>query len=94
VTGWVLYSPEMGVFVGSCMGLGFWSNLDPVDQPRAPALHPEEWAVACADWDTPPPPDAVLRSVEHSQDGYASRGEIALAGLPVWASEGGDDGIH
>ena len=31
----VLYHPEDGVYLGGFMGLGFWSNLDPVGQPEA-----------------------------------------------------------
>lgn len=27
--------PENGVFLGACLGMGFWSKLDSIDQPSA-----------------------------------------------------------
>ena len=31
----LLHSKELGVYLGSCMGLGFWSELDPAGQTEA-----------------------------------------------------------
>jgi len=28
----VLYNEEMGIYLGSCMGMGFWTKLDSVGQ--------------------------------------------------------------
>jgi hypothetical protein len=32
---YVLVHPEMGIYLGECLGFGFWSKLDPVNQPSA-----------------------------------------------------------
>lgn len=31
----VITHPEWGVYLGNCLGMGFWSELDPVGQPAA-----------------------------------------------------------
>lgn len=31
----LIVHPELGVYIGSAMGMGFWSKLDPVGQPVA-----------------------------------------------------------
>lgn len=35
IKGWVLYNEEIGVFLGECLGLGFWSQLDSCGQNAA-----------------------------------------------------------
>ena len=83
---YVIYTEEEGVYLGSCMGLGFWSKLDAVDQPSAPtfpsAAIAEEYM---AGWDNGRPPAAVVVPVEPDQaDGYASIAACVRAGLPEW----------
>ncbi len=55
----VIVHNEMGVYLGSCMGLGFWTLLDPagqarremltdlLDGPKTGAMHypPNKWAL-------------------------------------------------
>jgi len=31
----VITHPEMGIYLGNCLGLGFWTLIDPVGQPAA-----------------------------------------------------------
>ena len=34
-TEYAIHHPEEGFYLGCCLGLGFWSKLDPVGQPSA-----------------------------------------------------------
>jgi hypothetical protein len=84
----VVSHPEMGIYLGSCLGLGWWSALDPVGQDAA-ATFPDEAAAA----------NYIAQLVEHGHwrehefsitpvmadyGGYATIGEIARVGLPAW----------
>jgi len=35
MSGYVIVHKDMGVYLGACLGLGFWTLLDPVGQPGA-----------------------------------------------------------
>jgi hypothetical protein len=37
----LLTHPEQGVYIGQCLGLGFWSKLDPCGQDKAPTFDEE-----------------------------------------------------
>ena len=80
---YVLYSEEWGVYLGSFLGLGFWSKIDPVGQDGACTFENEEqirdWI---ATWDGGPPPD--WRAVAVPDVGYASIEQCVVAGLPAW----------
>lgn len=41
----VIVHEEMGVYLGSCLGLGFWTKLDPVDQTAAVVFDSPEAAI-------------------------------------------------
>jgi hypothetical protein len=48
----ILCHPEHGVYLGSCMGLGFWSKLDPAGQDCAPTFETQDLAMEYVDsWD-------------------------------------------
>lgn len=50
---YVLYHDEMGIYLGSCMGLGFWTKLDPVGQNEAVTFESSEQALKHAStWDS------------------------------------------
>lgn len=84
----VIYTEDEGVYLGSCLGLGFWSKLDPVGQQSAVTFeNAEEVAIHIQNW--PDDQKVKLRLVEviPDLDGYASIQAIVHAGLPGWLDE-------
>lgn len=82
----VIYTEEEGVYLGHCMGLGFWSKLDPVDLPGAVTFPSADDAEKhMAEWEGGRPPAASLVPVEPdlSHD-CASIEACVRAGLPEW----------
>lgn len=84
---YVLYSEEAGIYLGSCMGLGFWSKMDPAGQDRACTFagkdDVEAWKKSL---DHPENlPDFHLVEVwPDLPDYYASIDACANAQLPRW----------
>ena len=85
----VIYNRSYGVYLGSALGLGFWSKLDPAGQDAAvtfPSVREAKRAVS--NWETRP------TSIQYKQvrgditktDGsiYASVEACFRAGLPGW----------
>jgi hypothetical protein len=69
----VLTHPELGIYLGSCMGLGFWTLLDSADQPSAVTFANEDEARAhVAAWD--------------ENNNPATYGYVAVATDDRWAS--------
>lgn len=90
---YVLCSPEAGVYLGSAMGLGFWSKWDPVGQPAAVTYPSPDAAFAeVLSWDRQPTTQIEARAVTVEVDGppmdgepvYATVGDCMAAGLPGW----------
>lgn len=54
----VITHPEMGIYLGCCLGLGFWTKLDPVGQGEAVTFEDESDArdYVCS-WDENNDPD-------------------------------------
>lgn len=82
----IIVHPEMGVYLGSCMGFGFWSKLDPVGQTHAVAFADVNEAIQhIHSWDgARAPADYVLLDVGTREAGYASVAECAAAGADAW----------
>lgn len=83
----LLVSPEDGIYLGCCMGLGFWSKIETAGQSSAvtfPSVADAEEFMA--EWDCGRPADVWFVPVTISgEDGiYASIGECVAAGLPQW----------
>lgn len=79
----VIIHNEMGIYLGSCMGLGFWTLLDAVDQDSAALFRDEDDARKhVRSWESHNDPDAY-RYVEADDDlnGYASVASLERAGL-------------
>lgn len=79
----VLVSDAFGVYVGSFLGLGFWSRLDAAGQTSAVTF---ETPFAAAEFgDAAGLADDDLRAVEvevaHPSGAYATREECAAAGV-------------
>ena len=50
----ILHNKDMGIYLGSAMGFGFWSKLDPCGQDAAWTFESIEQArQAIASWDSP-----------------------------------------
>lgn len=77
----VLTHPEMGVYLGNCLGLGFWTLLDTVGQPEAvtfPSIAEAEMHIRS--WDQNNNPD-VYQFVPVDCAEYASIADLVKAGL-------------
>lgn len=89
----VIYSEQNGVYLGECLGMGFWSNLDPAAQPSATTFKDEPDArdyiseKLCNSF----PDDVTFVSIEadhHTPYGsFASVEACVKAGLPAWLHE-------
>lgn len=89
----VMVHVEWGVFIGSAMGLSFWSKLDPVGQDHAAAFssaaEAEEYV---ATWDDPPKAEALsFVGVVGARDAhgnlYASMQACVAAGAAPWMDD-------
>jgi len=83
----VIYSPDLGVYLGSALGLGFWSKLDPVGQSSAVTFGSEaECEEYMQTWNAPrflfEPWEAVPVATDDGT--YASIESVVAAGLPGW----------
>lgn len=84
----VIYSETDGVFLGACMGLAFWSNLEALGLPAA-VTFPDDVAADeyMAGWISGRPEGVRCVPVDADQDGYASIAACVHAGLPGWIDE-------
>ena len=98
----VIYDPEWGVYLGNCMGLGFWSNLDSVGQEYACVFDSIDQAMNHVhSWDSTKDDPARMLSIEYREvdvanPQYASIAEIERAGMPPWLPDftlHGEDGL-
>jgi hypothetical protein len=86
---YVLFQKDWGVYLGGCMGLGFWTKLDPVGQDCACVFKKEADVHAhIGTWETKPPDDYKTVKVETKNDLYATMAECVAAGLPEWDPQG------
>jgi hypothetical protein len=88
MTRYVAYHEEMGIYLGHCLGLGFWTLLDPVGQPCAVTFEsPDELNEHLQqDFDGPVTgihPVAV-NVADPGDPPYATILECVEAGLPAW----------
>lgn len=82
----VIYSESDGVYIGSCLGLGFWSKLDPVGQESAATFASGSDAQEFMNsWDSGVPADIRLVEVEADDGDHASIAACMRAGLPGWS---------
>jgi hypothetical protein len=77
----VITHPEMGIYLGNCMGLGFWTLLDPIGQPEAVAFpDASDAAQHITSWDSHNNP-AEYSFVTVQATDYASIAALKAAGL-------------
>jgi predicted methyltransferase len=78
--------PEWGIYLGSCMGLGFFSALDCAGQDTA-AIFPSEAEARSyvATWEENSNPDKLTYpAVKIAGDHWATIEELDAAGLSQW----------
>lgn len=90
----VLYCESLGVYLGSALGLAFWSKLDPVGQTHACTFENEVQAREHVNsWDSQPegircvPVIADQKRTFADENHYASIASCVAAGLPAWNPE-------
>ena len=91
----VIVHPEWGIYLGTCLGLGFWSKMDPAGQDAAVTFPSEEDANRHMDsWDEPlvERPRLEFHVVEPDKlqysGKYASVAACRRAGLDGWKPNG------
>ncbi len=79
----VITHPELGIYLGSAMGLGFWSELDSVGQIAAPTFENSEQAINYIEgWDQSDHIETyVFVEVGTRDQYYASIDELKSVGL-------------
>lgn len=82
----IIVSQKEGVFLGSCMGMCFWSNLDSVGQDEAVSFDSRRTAEEIIK-ENPgafPMKDINIREVETQDDTYATIAECVAVGVSPW----------
>ncbi len=86
--GYVIFNNEMGVFLGHCMGMGFWSALDAVGQDEAVAFLPDEATQAITDITSNLDGTFELKEVDNLKyingTHYVSMEDCIKSGIPAW----------
>lgn len=84
----LLVSDELGIYLGNCMGLGFWSKLDAAGQDAAVTFPSEDVAREhMAGWDEAPS-DVRFVPVLPDDGEYATMQACVRAGLHPWLHDG------
>lgn len=81
----LIVSESLGIFLGSCLGFGFWSKVDPVGQMSAPVFANHNAALGfVATW-ADKPSDLSYVPITPDFETYASMECCVAAGLEPWA---------
>ena len=79
----LIYSEADGVYLGSCMGLGFWSELDSVGQEEAVTFESIDDAKNYLETWKEKVSNIIFLPVE-TENRYASEKECLKAGVKPW----------
>lgn len=79
----IIIHPEAGIFLGACMGLGFWSKLDPAGQVEAVTFPDETEAKRYLDSWPEQPTGLEVRSVQADGE-YISMVSLIKQGFEGW----------
>jgi hypothetical protein len=78
----VITHPTEGIYLGNCMGLGFWSMLDSVGQTHACTFESEPQAREhVSSWDNNNDPDGYSYQAVATDKTYATIPQLIAAGL-------------
>ncbi len=79
----VITHPEDGIYLGNCLGMGFWSLMDTAGQSQAATFESEAQARAhVMSWESHNDPDALTyQEVVCANEFYATVEELKAAGL-------------
>lgn len=80
----VIYSEELGVYLGAFLGMGFWSKLDSGGQDHAPTFPSQSEAAEFADSLGRPDNDLRFLNVTPDEGSFASIQACVNVGLPSW----------
>jgi hypothetical protein len=84
----IITHPTLGVFIGTFLGFGMWSKLDPVGQDSAATFTSAEEAQSYAEtWSSPILGLEYLPVVVDRKDGRASIAACVAAGAEGWLFE-------
>lgn len=85
---YLLYSNDYGIYLGSFLGMGFWSNLDPAGQDKAITFESEKDIIDfMKTWESQVLNVKII-PIEISEDTwYATIEQCVAIGLPVWNPE-------
>jgi hypothetical protein len=89
IDGFIIHSKDWGVYLGNCIGLGFWSELDACGQAEAVTFPTKESAEKhVAEWETQPPADTTYIPIKTTKDYCATIAECVSVGVDVWLPDG------
>ncbi len=83
---YLVYSESQGIYLGSALGMDFWSNMNPIGQDAAFTFPTEQDASGLVDdyrkrdWAT----DLRIVAVQPAGNQYATIAECVAVGLPGW----------
>lgn len=81
----VIVSPEDGIYIGNCLGMGFWTKLDPVGQPSVVTFASiKEAEDHMGTWECGRPENISFHEVAPDNGAYASIQACVNAGLEGW----------
>jgi hypothetical protein len=87
----ILHHPAAGVYLGNCLGMGFWSKWDPVGQTEAVTFDSQAEALEhIQSWHQGDENNVIFRKeitihpVHTKNPKYATITEIEAAGFPGW----------
>lgn len=84
----VIVSPIDGIYIGNCMGLGFWTKIDPVGQPAVVTFSSvAEAEEHMSTWECGRPDGISFHEVVPDDGVYASIQACVHAGLEGWIDD-------
>ena len=93
----IITNKDWGVYLGSFIGLGFWSKLDPAGQPCACAcvFDSEDDANEYINtWESRPDSAITIVKVNVKNEDYATIEECVTAGQERWNIDTVDKNLH
>lgn len=91
----IITNKDWGVYLGSFLGLGFWSKLDPAGQPCACVFDSENDANQyIKTWESRPDSAITIVKVNVKNEDYATIEECVTAGQERWHIDTVDKNLH